>query len=170
MKQIDMLNNELSSEWMLFYDVNIKDGTYINHTQGVESQDLVLGKGGEQTGDLGFNLLDPKTWLGGDASTRKIKENTAITNTGITGKDGVWTPGGMDSSLEAATRYLTGNLPPQLGGSSTLQDAVNYAKGLPKGTSIGTRIKNALLNTGGQDYDEQGFEYKYFCRPSSISR
>jgi len=138
---------------------------------GDKTIDMVLGgeRGADQIG-LGEGLGNIFKTVTGQtvASPRKIQENTAITNTGITGKDGVWTPGGMDSSLEAATRYLTGNLPPQLGGSSTLQDAVNYAKGLPTGTSIGTKIKNALLNTGGQDYDEQGRPKVNWAGPLAI--
>lgn len=66
MKQIDMLNNELSSEWMLFYDVNIKDGTYINHTQGVESQDLVLGN------------IDSYNWTATDTDDRNAVVSTQV--------------------------------------------------------------------------------------------
>ena len=43
MKQVDMLNSELASEWTLLYDTNIKDGTYINHSKDTDVEKLVKG-------------------------------------------------------------------------------------------------------------------------------
>ena len=51
------------------------------------NQDLVFGPGGEQTGDLGFNLLDPKTYLGGGGNKGSLDKNVKDLTYGIPGED-----------------------------------------------------------------------------------
>tara|TARA_R110000824_G_scaffold3642_4_gene17217 strand:- start:2488 stop:5565 length:3078 start_codon:yes stop_codon:yes gene_type:complete len=42
MKQVDMIGGGLAEEWLLFYDVNIKNGTYVCHTTDGDIQNLQL--------------------------------------------------------------------------------------------------------------------------------
>jgi hypothetical protein len=96
------------------------------------------------------NALDyMKSVMGGDTQgidqVELQKDINRVTGGGIAGG-----MPGMLGDVGGSMDYMLPDLPPQLGGSSTLQDAVNMAKGLPTGTSLGTKLKNVVVDKSKQ--------------------
>ena len=74
--------------------------------------------------------------IGGPGVTGVIKPGmTAAQMSNIAGP----VQGLIGNQWQLPTGGMAG-LPPQLGGSSTLQDAINYTQGLPTGTSMAPKI------------------------------
>jgi len=151
-------------DWMVPDQIATGSNVGQNWLGNLINQDLVLGKGGEQTGDLGFNLLDPKTYFPG----KSVEATAAMEDIGIGGKEGVFTPTGLINPFNLAPGK---NIPGQ---TSTELDAIKYAQGLPTGTSTGTKLKNLAGQflggdgDGGQQYDEQGRPKVRWMEPLAI--
>ena len=69
MKQVDLIDEGTVSEWLLLYDVNIQDGTYVMHAKDTDIETLTLGNISSNDWDA-TNTTDAKALvvsnIGGD--------------------------------------------------------------------------------------------------------
>ena len=64
MKQVDIIGGGVADEWVMLYDVNLKEGTYIMHAKDMDVEDLRLG-------DISGNLWN---------ATATADERAVVTN------------------------------------------------------------------------------------------